>query len=53
MMPPLRSFDDVDGKEPGQKNTEDLRAMKTLGPRMLYIFILYSLTFIDVRVQNF
>ena len=35
MMPPLRSFDDVDGKERGQKKTDDLRAMTTLGPRTL------------------
>ena len=33
MMPPLRSFDDVEGKERGQKKTDDLRAMTTLGPR--------------------
>ena len=35
MMPPLRSFDDVDEKERGQKKTADLRAMTTLGPRTL------------------
>ena len=35
MMPPLRGFDDLDGKERGQKKTDDLRAMTTLGPRML------------------
>ena len=35
MMPPLRSFDDLDGKERGQKKTDDLRAMSTLGPRTL------------------
>ena len=35
MMPPLRSFDDSDGKERGQKKTDDLRAMTTLGPRTL------------------
>ena len=34
-MPPLRSFDDVDGRERGQKKTDDLRAMTTLGPRTL------------------
>ena len=34
-MPPLRSFDDLDGKERGQKKTDDLRAMTTLGPRTL------------------
>ena len=33
MMRPLRSFDDVDGKERGQKKTDGLRAMTTLGPR--------------------
>ena len=35
MMPPLRSFDDVDGKERGQKKTDDPKAMTTLGPRTL------------------
>ena len=35
MMPPLRRFDDLDGKERGQKKTDDLRAMTTLGPRTL------------------
>ena len=35
MMHPLRSFDDLDGKERGQKKTDDLRAMTTLGPRTL------------------
>ena len=40
MMPPLRSFDDLDGKERGQKKTDDLRAMTTLGPRTLYTFFL-------------
>ena len=39
MMPPLRSFDDLDGKERGQKKTDDLRAMTTLGPRTLLAFI--------------
>ena len=39
MMPPLRSFDDVDGKERGQKKTDDLRAMTTLGPRTLPWFV--------------
>ena len=38
MMPPLRSFDDVDGRERGQKKTDDLRAMTTLGPRTLLSF---------------
>ena len=35
MMPPLRNFDDLDGKERGQKKTDDLRAMTTLGSRTL------------------
>ena len=35
MIPPLRSFDDVDGNERGQKKTDDLRAMTALGPRTL------------------
>ena len=35
MMPPLRSFDDLVGKERGQKKTDDLRTMTTLGPRTL------------------
>ena len=35
MIPLLRSFDDVDGKERGQKKTDDLRAMTALGPRTL------------------
>ena len=39
MMPPLRSFDDLDGKERGQKKTDDLRAMTTLGPRTLQQFV--------------
>ena len=30
MMPPLRSFDDLDGKERGQKKTDDLMAMTTV-----------------------
>ena len=37
MMPPQRSFDDVDEKERGQKKTDDLRAMTTLGPRTLHL----------------
>ena len=39
IMPPLRSFDDLDGKERGQKKTDDLRAMTTLGPRTLDNFL--------------
>ena len=38
MMPPLRSFDDLDRQERGQKKTDDLRAMTTLGPRTLAIY---------------
>ena len=38
MMPPLRSFDDLDGKERGQKKTDDLRAMTTLGLRTLVFY---------------
>ena len=38
-MPPLRNFDDVDGRERGQKKTDDLKAMTTLGPRTLSNFI--------------
>ena len=37
MMPPLRSVDDVDGRERGQKKTDDLRAMTTSGPRTLLV----------------
>ena len=37
MMPPPRSFDDLDGKERGQKKTDDLRTMTTLGPRTLLL----------------
>ena len=37
MMPPLRSFDDLDGQERGKMKTDDLRAMTTLGPRTLSI----------------
>ena len=39
MMPPLRSFDDLDDKERDQKKTDDLRTMKTLGPRTLLRFL--------------
>ena len=35
MMPPLIGFDDVVGRERGQKKTDDLRAMTNLGPRTL------------------
>ena len=43
MMPPLKSFDDLDGKERGQKKTDDLRAMTTLGPRTLLLRNVYLL----------
>ena len=43
MIPPLRSFDDVDGKERGQKKTDDLRAMTALGPRTLFYLSVYPL----------
>ena len=36
MMSLLRSFDDLDGKERGQKKTDDLMAMTTLRPRTLF-----------------
>ena len=52
MMPPLSSFDDLDGKERGQKKTDDLRTMTTLGPRYkLYrhIFGIFNLTRISSR----
>ena len=42
MMPPLRSFDDADEKERGQKKTDDLRAMTTLGPRTLQVNVLLN-----------
>ena len=52
MMSPLRSFDNLDGKERGQKKTDDLRAMTTLGPRTLVKFDVrrktYKNTFFDV-----
>ena len=41
MVPPVRSSDDVDGKERGQKKTDDLRDMKTLGLRMLVVYSCY------------
>ena len=52
MMPPLRSFDDVGGKERGQKKTDDLRAMTTLGPRTLEEYIPFSVKFIKVTLYN-
>ena len=45
MIPPLRSFDDVYGRERGQKKTDDLRAMTTLGPRTLCSFVWKRLNF--------
>ena len=47
MMPPLWSFDDVDERKRGQKKTDDLRAMTTLGPRTLP----FNLT--EENLQNF
>ena len=61
MMPPLRSFDDVDGKERGQKKTDDLRAMTTLGPRTLIKFVknknnkktlIISIQTLDLYISN-
>ena len=57
MMPPLRSFDDLVGKERGQKKTDDLRTMTTLGPRTLYtislavsyVLRLFVLIFVQYR----
>ena len=51
MMPPLRSFDDLGGKERGQKKTDDLRAMTTLGPRTL-TFIVSSVYYIRLWQFN-
>ena len=42
MMPLLRSFDDLDGKERDQKKTDDLRAMTTLGPRTLQLIAVHA-----------
>ena len=47
MITPLRSFDDVDGKERGQKKTDDLRAMTALGPRTLHIILIVSLSSVN------
>ena len=52
MIPPLRSFDDVDGKERGQKKTDDLRAMTALGPRTLLRVMLLTYTRAIVRFSN-
>ena len=41
MMPSLGSFDDLDGRERGQKKTDDHRAMTTLGPRTLQLSVIY------------
>ena len=51
MMPPLRNFDDVDGRERGQKKTDDLRAMTTLGQRTLpkYHEIMYVDSLISIE----
>ena len=50
MMPPQRSFDDLDGKERGQKKTDDLRAMTTLGPRTLLPFFILARIIGDTKV---
>ena len=52
MMPPLRSFDDLDGKERGQKKTDDLRAMTTLGPRTLEQFLLINVSRSKAKIVN-
>ena len=49
MMPPLRSFDDLDGKERGQKKIDDLRAMTTLGPRTLLCTISLAISYVSHR----
>ena len=51
MMPTPRNFDDVDGKERGQKKTDDLRAMTTLGPRTLvwYPQLITNIAIIEER----
>ena len=40
-MSPPDIFDDVDGLERGRNKTDDLRAMTTLGPRTLGIWVLF------------
>ena len=52
MMPPLRSFDDLDGKEQGRKKTDDLRTMTTLGPRTLDHCGLYTLALLASSSQS-
>ena len=53
MMPPLRSFNDLDGKERGQKKTDDLRAMTTLGPRTLAnLNMVWNLQNVKISVQQ-
>ena len=52
MMPPLRSFDDLDGKERGQNKTDDLRAMTTLGPRTLFYWTLLGLLLDSIRLHT-
>ena len=51
MMPPLRSFDDVDGKERGQTKSDDLWAMTTLGPRTLQYIQMYSGTGFESKLK--
>ena len=38
------ALDDLDGKERGQKKTDDLRAMTTLGPRTLPVILLLEIS---------
>ena len=49
MMPTLRSFDDVDGRERGQKKTDDLRAMTTLRPRTLAVLVTATVVMFAIR----
>ena len=49
MMPPLRSFDDVDERKHCQKKTDDLRAMTTLGPRTLYMIMVFVKCLVEFR----
>ena len=51
MMPPLRILDDLDGKERGQKKTDDLRAMTTLGPRTLLMMVHGQILIISITTQ--
>ena len=53
MMPPLRSFDDLVGKERGQKKTDDLRTMTTLGPRTLLVLLSSALVWPPSHVLRY